>query len=62
MATKRIGFSLQTWGGWMKRTQAKRFKFVLLMTGGTIVSVPNPHGALEPAKDPKELLKFHLTY
>lgn len=28
------------------------------MTGGTIVSVPNLHGALEPAKNPEELLKF----
>lgn len=53
-----VGFPLKTWGDWSKRTQAKRFKFALLMTGGTIVSVPNQHGALEPAKNPKELLKF----
>lgn len=50
--------SIKTWGDWVKRTQAKRYKFALLMTGGTIISVPNPHGALEPAKNPKELLKF----
>lgn len=47
-----------TWGDWIKRTKAKRYKFALLMTGGTIVMVPNPHGALEPAKDPKDLLRF----
>lgn len=50
--------NLKTWGDWIKRTTSKRYKFALLMTGGTIVSVPNPHGALEPAKNPKELLKF----
>lgn len=58
MAVKRGELSLQTWGDWLKRTQVKRFRFALLMTGGTIVMVPNPHGALEPAKNPKELLRF----
>jgi len=50
--------NLQTWGDWLKRTDSKRYRFALLMTGGTIVSVPNAHGALEPAKDPQELLRF----
>lgn len=58
MTDKHAGLSLKTWGDWIKRTQAKKFRFALLMTGGTIVSVPNPHGALEPAKNPQELLKF----
>lgn len=50
--------NLKTWGDWVKRTNSKKYKFALLMTGGTIVSVPNLHGALEPAKNPQELLKF----
>jgi len=50
--------SMKTWGDWIERTKAKRFHFALLMTGGTIVMVPNDHGALEPATNPKELLRF----
>lgn len=50
--------NLKTWGDWIKRTTSKRYKIALLMTGGTIVSVPNIHGALEPTKNPEELLKF----
>ncbi len=35
-----------------------KFRFALLMTGGTIVMVPNEHGALEPAKNPGDLIKY----
>lgn len=46
-----------TWTDWRSRTNAKRLRIAAGMTGGTIVSLPNEHGALEPAKDPGQLLE-----
>lgn len=43
---------------WEARTHEPRLKLALAMTGGTIVSVPNTFGALEPAKDPEQLIDY----
>ncbi|MDO8429481.1 MAG: asparaginase domain-containing protein [Candidatus Daviesbacteria bacterium] len=58
MATEKIEFTTHTWGDWKRRTDSKRLRFGLIMTGGTIVSVPNEKGALAPAEHPEQLLKF----
>src|SRR3989338_9113570 len=51
-------FPLKTWKDWEMRKKAKRFRFAILMTGGTLIMVPNEHGALEPAKNPQDFIKY----
>lgn len=58
MAIEKIEFTTQTWGDWNRRTESRRLRFALIMTGGTIVSVPNKKGALEPAEHPEQLLEY----
>jgi L-asparaginase len=54
---RRVSEKKLTWTDWNSRTQAKRLRIAIGMTGGTIVSVPNKKGALEPAKDPTQLIE-----
>lgn len=55
---ERIEFTTETWGDWKQRTEARRLRFALIMTGGTIVMVPNKKGILIPAENPQQLIRF----
>lgn len=55
---ERIEFTTTTWGDWKQRTKTRRLRFALIMTGGTIVMVPNEKGIRVPAQNPEQLIKF----
>lgn len=40
------------------RTHEQQMRIAIGMCGGTIVSVPNEKGALEPAKNPSQLMQY----
>lgn len=46
---------------WYVRNNEDRMNIAVGMCGGTVVSIPNTKGALEPAKDPSQLMQ-HVPY